>query len=574
LGSFEVFLPRERDHEYDQSAAFEVRPDNRLLVYAEDTVGRRQYDLRVKDLVTGEQLPDVIANAEADIAWTNDSRGFFYIEKHPQTLLGYRVRYHVLGMDPQFDRLVYEERDEAFTLDVRRSKDDRYILLGADSTVSSEWQYLDASQPLGSFEVFLPRERDHEYDVEPLGNRFVVRSNWQAPNFRLFEVAMDGPRERSAWREIVTHDPEVFIHDFDVFTGHLVLSERAGGLRRIRVHPWDGSGEYEIAANEPAYTALLDANPSVDTPLLRYSYTSMTTPRSIYEYNMRTGEQRLLKRDPVLGSFDPSDYRTEHVWLDVRDGVRVPVSLVHSADTPIDGTAPLYVYGYGSYGISLDPAFSSTRLSLLDRGFVYAVAHVRGGQELGRAWYDAGRLLNKVNTFTDFIDVTRTLVARGYGAPDKVFAMGGSAGGLLMGAVVNLAPELYRGVVAHVPFVDVVTTMLDEDIPLTTLEYDEWGNPNERSYYEYMLGYSPYDNVRAQAYPAMLVTTGLWDSQVQYWEPAKWVAKLRATKTDDRPLYLRTTMEAGHGGRSGRFEQYREVAEEYAFVLQLLESGE
>ena len=556
--------------DYFQVGTLEVSPDNRLLAYTEDTVGRRQYDLRIKDLVTGGYLPETIANAEPDVAWTNDSRGFFYIEKHPQTLLGYRVRHHVLGTDPALDPLVYEERDESFTLDVYRSKDDRYVLLCAESTVSSEWRYLDAQRPADGFTVFLPRERDHEYDIEPLGSRFIVRSNWEAPNFRLFEVPMDGPRERAGWRELVAHDPEVFIHDFDVFTDYLAISERSGGLRRIRIHPWNGDGDYEIAPREAAYTALFDANPAIDTHLLRYTYSSMTTPRSVYEYDMLTGEQRLLKRDAVLGAFDPTHYRTEHLWLPVRDGVRVPVSLVYRADTALDGTAPLYLYAYGSYGISIDPAFASTRLSLLDRGFVYAIAHVRGGQELGRSWYDAGRLLNKRNTFTDFIDVTRALTERGYGARDQVFAMGGSAGGLLVGAVVNLAPDLYRAVVAHVPFVDVVTTMLDEEIPLTTLEYDEWGDPRERRYYDYMLSYSPYDDVRAQAYPAMLVTTGLWDSQVQYWEPAKWVAKLRALKADSNPLYLRTTMEAGHGGKSGRFEKYREVAEEYAFVLALL----
>ena len=562
-----------RDHDYYDIAALEVSPDNRLLAYAEDTLGRRQYVLRVKDLVTGANLSDAITNAEPEIAWSNDNRGFFYIEKHPQTLLGYRVRYHALGAAQDHDRLAYEESDEAFTLDVHRSKDDRFILLSAESKVSSEWRFLDAGRPAGTFEVFLARERDHEYEIEPLGNRFIVRSNFDAPNFRMFEVPLDGPRERDAWREIVPHDPEVFIHDFEVFAGHLALSERAGGLRRIRIHPWDGAGEYEITANEPAYTAMLASNPSIDTALLRYTYTSLTTPRSVFEYDMRTGEQRLLKRDPVLGDFDPDDYRSEHLWLEVRDGTRVPVSLVYRKETKIDGTAPLYVYGYGSYGYAMDPSFSSTRLSLLDRGFVYAIAHVRGGQELGRKWYDTGRLLEKRNTFNDFIDVTKQLVVRGYGARDKVFAMGGSAGGLLMGAVVNLAPDLYRGVVAHVPFVDVVTTMLDEDIPLTTLEFDEWGNPKDKPYYDYMLGYSPYDNVTRQDYPAMLVTTGLWDSQVQYWEPAKWVARLRERKTDSNPLYLRTTMEAGHGGKSGRFERYREIAEEYAFLLALLESS-
>jgi oligopeptidase B len=569
----EVLLDVERmaqSYDYFQIGAAEVSPDNRLLAYAEDTVGRRQYVLRVRNLETGVLLPDEITNAEPEIAWANDNRSFFYIEKHPETLLGYRVRRHVLGALQQADALAYEEVDETFTLDVRRSKDDRFILISSDSTTTSEWRFVDASSPGANFEIVLPRVRDHEYDVEPLGERFIVRTNRDAPNFRIVELPLEGARDASTWREIVPHDQATFIHDFEVFARHLAVAERAGGLRRLRIHPWEGDGDYEITSDEPAYTALLDSNPQIDTTKLRYTYTSLTTPRSTYEYDMATGAEQLLKRDPVLGDFDPARYTTEFVWIEARDGTRVPVSLVRRTDTAVDGTAPLYVYAYGSYGISTEPAFSSTRLSLLDRGFVYAIAHVRGGQELGRAWYDAGRMLLKRNTFTDFIDVTRSLVQRGYGHPRKVFAMGGSAGGLLVGAIVNIAPELYRGIVAHVPFVDVVTTMLDDSIPLTTLEYDEWGDPRERRYYDYMLSYSPYDNVRAQAYPAMLITTGLWDSQVQYWEPAKWVAKLRATAIGSEPLYLRTTMEAGHGGKSGRFEKYREVAEEYAFVLTLL----
>jgi oligopeptidase B len=556
--------------EYCHVGGLEVSPDNRLLTYAQDTIGRRQYTLRIKDLATGELLADEIPNATTDIAWSNDSRSFFYVERHPVTLLDYRVRRHVLGTEPRYDVLVYEERDESFSLGVERSKDQRFILISAESTVSTEWRFLDADRPAGEFEIFLERERDHEYEIEPFGARFLILSNWQAPNFRILEVPIDGPRGQSHWREIVPHDPAGFIHDFDVFREHLVISERSGGLRRLRIRPWNGGGEYVMPTTEPASTALLDDNPAIDTTVLRYTYTSLTTPATTYDFDMLTGEQRLLKRDAVLGDFDPGDYRTEHLWLEARGGASVPVSVVHRDDVPLDGSAPLYVYAYGAYGISIDPTFRSTRLTLLDRGFVYAIAHVRGGQELGRAWYDAGRLEHKMNTFTDFIDVVRGLLARGYGASDKVFAMGGSAGGLLMGVVANLAPALFRGVVAHVPFVDIVTTMLDDSIPLTTLEYDEWGDPAGRRYYDLMLSYSPYDNVVAQDYPAMLVTTGLWDSQVQFWEPAKWVAKLRALKTDRKPLYLRTTMEAGHGGKSGRFEQLREVAEEYAFVLTVL----
>ncbi len=554
-------------YDYHHVGSIDVAPDNRLIAFTEDTVGRRQYALRFRDLATGELLPDRIENVEPGAAWTADSASVLYVEKHPETLLGYRVRRHVLGTDPATDPLVYEQDDLSFYTQVATTKDERYLLILAQSTVSTEARYAAADDPALAFRVFLPRERDHEYDIEHLDGRWIIRTNWLAPNFRLMEAPVGQEGSRGGWRELVAHRDDAFVHGFDVFRGFMAIGERSGGLRKIRIRPWNGGRDFFISSDEPAYTAWLGTNEEIDTEVVRYEYSSLTTPKTTYDYDIRTGERRLLKREPVLGDFDPARYATEHRWAPARDGTQVPVSIVYRKDVPRDGSAPLLVYGYGSYGISMDPTFSVTRLSLLDRGFVWAIAHVRGGQEMGRRWYDQGRLLNKKNTFTDFIDVTRFLVAEGYGDPARVSAMGGSAGGLLMGAVANLAPELYRAIVAQVPFVDVVTTMLDESIPLTTNEFDEWGNPKHKAYYDYMLSYSPYDNVVAQDYPAMLVLTGLWDSQVQYWEPAKWVARLRARRTGDSPLLFRTTMEAGHGGKSGRFQRYREVAEEYAFLL-------
>ena len=554
-------------HDFYDVGELEVSPDNRILAYAEDTVGRRQYTLRFKDLATGRLLPDVITNVEANVVWAADSRTVLYVEKDPQTLLGNKVRRHVLGTDPGDDPLLYEEHDESFYLEVDASKDGRYLFIGLQSTVSTEQHYALASDPKLEFRVILPRERDHEYQADHFDGRWIIRSNWQAPNFRLMEATVGDSADRAKWRELVGHRADAFIDDFSVFRGFLAIEERSGGLRKVRVRPWEGGKDSYIASDEPAYVAGLGDNEEVDSDRVRYVYTSLTTPASTYDYDVRTGERVLLKQQPVLGGFDAKNYATEYVWAPARDGEKVPVALVYRKGFRKDGTAPLLQYGYGSYGSSTDPVFSLPVISLLDRGFVYAIAQVRGGQELGRRWYDAGRLLNKKNTFNDFVDVTRFLVKEGYADPKRVFARGGSAGGLLMGAVVNQAPQDYKAIVAHVPFVDVVTTMLDESIPLTTNEYDEWGNPAEKQYYDYMLSYSPYDNVARQAYPAMLVTTGLWDSQVQYFEPAKWVARLRRLKTDDEVLLFRVNMEAGHGGKSGRFQAYRERAEEYAFLL-------
>jgi oligopeptidase B len=554
-------------HGFYQVGAMAIAPDNQLLAWVDHTVGRRQFTLRFKDLASGAVLPDRIENVDPYVAWTADSASVLYMEKHPETLLGYRVRRHILGTDPASDVLVYEQDDESFYTSVGVTKDERYIVIFAQSTVSTEWRYADAADPDLAFKVFLPRERDHEYHIDHLAGRWIIRSNWQAPNFRLLEAKVGEASDRTKWKELVAHRDDAFVHGFDVFKDFLAIEERSGAMRKIRIRPWSGDEDFFIAADEPAYTTGLGQNAEIDTHIVRYEYSSLTTPSTIYDYDIHTGERQLMKRMPVLGTFDPSHYRTELVWATARDGVKIPVSLVYHVGVKRDGTAPMLQYGYGSYGLSMDPEFSIARLSLLDRGFVYAIAHIRGGQEMGRRWYEQGRLLNKKNTFTDFIDVTRFLVREGYADPKRVSAMGGSAGGLLMGAVANMAPEDYRAVVAQVPFVDVVTTMLDESIPLTTNEFDEWGNPKKKEYYDYMLSYSPYDNVARQEYPAMFVTTGLWDSQVQYYEPAKWVARLRARKTGPNALLYRTTMEAGHGGKSGRFQRFREIAEEYAFIL-------
>ena len=558
-----------KGHGFFSISEWEVSPNNRLLAYALDTVGRRQYALKVKDLATGRTLADGVANIEPDLVWADDNRTIFYIDKDPVTLLSKRVKAHVLGTPASADRLVYEEKDDSFYLGVGRTSDNQYICIVLQSTVSNEQRCTSAAKP-GEWTVLAPREREFRYLADHVGNRWVIRTNADgAANYKLVEVAdADAGKGRAAWRDLVPHNPQVFVENFQPMNSFIAIEERANGNKHIRLLANDGKST-DVASDEPAYDMSIGANPEVTSAKLRYTYDSLTTPTITYEVDARTGARTVLKRNPAP-NYDPSQYVTERVWATARDGTKIPVSLVYRKGFRKDGTAAMLQYAYGSYGASTDPFYSPTVVSVLDRGMVYAMAHIRGGQELGRAWYDAGHLLNKKNSFTDFIDVTRYLVAEGYAAKDRVAAFGGSAGGLLMGAVANMAPQDYRVIVSQVPFVDVVTTMLDASIPLTTNEYDEWGNPAERQYYDYMLSYSPYDNIRPQAYPAMFVGTGLWDSQVQYYEPAKYVAKLRATKTDANPLVFRVNMEAGHGGKSGRFDRYRSAAEYYAFMLQQL----
>lgn len=558
-------------HEYYTVGNWSVSPNDDLLAYAEDTVSRREYTIRVKSLETGELLDDRIERVQSDIAWANDNETFFYVVKDPQTLLPYQVWRHRVGTPRAQDELVYEERDKTFYTSVYKSRSNDFIVIAVNSTDTSEIRLIDANRPKQQPVVFLPRERGHEYRVRHVSGWFYVITNWQANDFRLMRVPESAIGGRAQWEEVIPHREGVLLQDVEVFTGHVVVSERRAGLTQLRVINRETGDERPIEFQDPAYTARLHSNPEPDTTRLRFVYSSLKTPESVIEYDMETGASTLLKQDEVVGDFDPRDYRSERIMVEARDGTRVPVSLVYRPDRFEAGKSPLYVTGYGAYGISSNPSFHTLRLSLLDRGFVYAIAHVRGGQELGRQWYEAGKLFNKRNTFTDFIDVTEGLIEQGYGAHGKIFAGGGSAGGLLMGVVANEAPSLYRGIIAHVPFVDVMTTMLDETIPLTTGEYSEWGDPREPDYYDYMLSYSPYDQVSAQDYPHMLVTTGLWDSQVQYFEPVKWVQKLRDLKTDDNLLLLHIDMETGHSGASARYERYRVDALEYAFILHVLE---
>jgi len=558
-------------HGYFNVGDWAVSQDNRLLAYAEDVVGRRQYSLKVKDLATGKTFGDLIENVEPDFAWADDNRTIYYIEKDPVTLLSKRVKAHVLDTAASADRLVYEEKDDSFYIGVGRTSDDKFICIFLQSTVSNEQRCTSAAAP-GEFALVAPRERDFLYEADHVVDHWVIRTNWNAPNYRLMTVkdaAASGGR--TAWTDLVAHDPAVFIEDFKPFNSFVAIEQRSNGNKNLRLLMNSGRSS-DVASEEPAYTMEIGDNREVDTTKLRYTYDSLTTPHITYQVDGATGARSVLKRTPSP-NYDPANYVTERVWAPARDGTRIPVSLVYRKGFKRDGTAAMLQYGYGSYGSSEDPEWSPTIPSLVDRGMVYAIAHIRGGQEMGRAWYDQGKLLNKVNSFTDFVDVTRFLTAQGYAAKDRVAAMGGSAGGLLMGAVANIAPQDYRVIVNQVPFVDVVTTMLDATIPLTSNEWDEWGNPTDRRFYDYMLSYSPYDQIERKAYPAMFVGTGLWDSQVQYYEPAKYVARLRARKTDSNPLLFRTDMEAGHGGKSGRLREYRSIAEYYAFMLNQLGVG-
>ncbi len=557
-------------HEYFRLAGVSVSPDNTLAAFGTDTVSRRQYFIQVKNLVTGEVYADRIENTTGGSVWAKDNKTLFYTKKDPVTLRSDKIYKHVLGTPAEEDELVYHEEDETFNTYVYKSKSEDYIIIGSNSTLTSEYRILDANNPGGEFTVFSPRARGLEYSIYHFGPDFYILTNKDgATNFKLMKTSREATSAEN-WTDYLPHREDVLLEDIEIFKDYLVVSERDNGLNKIKVSRWDGSDSYYLPFDNETYVAFPYVNLDYDTRMLRYIYISMTSPYAIIDYDMASGEKTVLKQEEVLGgTFREENYRSERVWATASDGVKVPISLVYHKDTPLDGSSPLLQYAYGSYGSTIDPSFSSTRLSLLDRGFIYAIAHVRGGEYLGRPWYEDGKLLRKKNTFTDFIDCSKFLIEEKYTSPEHLYAWGGSAGGLLMGAVVNMAPELYHGVIAAVPFVDVVTTMLDDTIPLTTGEYDEWGNPNNKEYYDYMLSYSPYDNVKAQAYPNMYVSTGLHDSQVQYWEPAKWVAKLREMKTDKNLLFLDTNMEAGHGGASGRFEALKETAKEYAFLLDL-----
>ncbi|WP_343486488.1 S9 family peptidase [Allomuricauda sp. d1] len=557
-------------HEFFNLRGISVSPDNTLAAFGLDTVSRRQYYIQIKNLETGEIYPDKIENTTGSSVWANDNKTLFYTKKDPVTLRSDKIYKHRLGTPTEEDELIFHEDDETFSTFVYKTKSKKYIVIGSVSTLTSEYQVLPANTPDGKFEVFSPRKRGLEYSISHYGDSFYVLTNKDdATNFKLMKAKEDQTNHEN-WQEFISHREDVLLEDVEIFKDHYVLSERENGLNKMKIVRWDDTDSYYLPIESETYVMGPTTNLDFDTDKLRYFYNAMTSPYSIVEFDMDTKEKSVLKEQEVLGGkFDKANYRSERVWATARDGVKVPISLVYHKDTKLDGTSPLLQYGYGSYGATIDPYFSSTRLSLLDRGFVYAIAHVRGGEYLGRPWYEDGKLLTKKNTFTDFVDCSKFLIENNYTSPGHLYAMGGSAGGLLMGAVVNIAPELYNGIIAAVPFVDVITTMSDDSIPLTTGEYDEWGNPNDKEYYDYMLSYSPYDNVVQKAYPNMYVSTGLHDSQVQYWEPAKWVAKLRDYKTDDNLLFLDTNMDAGHGGASGRFEAIKETAKEFAFLLDL-----
>lgn len=545
-----------------------INSDGNVIAFAEDLVGRRLYTLHFRNLDTGEVYPETIPETQGNLAWAEDGRTLFYAKKDLETLRPYQIWRHELGTDPARDVLVFQEDDDTYRCFVWKTKSRRFVVIGSYHSLATEYRYVDACTPTDAFAVFIPRERGHEHAIEHIDGWWYVKTNRDAENFKLMRTP-EGATAESNWVEVLPHDADVLLEGFELFDDWLAVQERRDGLTRIRVRPREGGDWRTLDFDEPAYLTWISTNKEPGSHVLRYGYESMTTPESTYDYDMATGTRTLLKQQEILGGFDRADYVTERLMVPARDGVEVPVSLVYRKGFEKTGTHPLLLYAYGSYGSSMDPYFSFSRLSLLDRGFCYAVAHVRGGEERGRWWYEDGKMFKKMNTFNDFIDVGKALVARGYVDPARLYAMGGSAGGLLIGAVVNMAPDLFDGAVAQVPFVDVVTTMLDESIPLTTGEYDEWGDPNEQDSYEYMLSYSPYDNVTAQDYPNLLITTSLHDSQVQYFEPAKWVAKLRALKTDDNLLLLKCDMEAGHGGASGRFKRHRDTATEYAFLLDL-----
>lgn len=566
-GEWEILVDgneRAKGHEFYQLGDLAISPDNKRIAIAEDKEGRRNYTVAYKDLTDKTWQENVLTNISANLVWANDSQTLFYVDKDPQTLLPYQIYRHQYGSDRKQDVKIFEENDDRFYTWMEKSKSEDYILVTIASSTTSEYRLIDANAPEKPMVVFSPRQEGREYYIDHFKGEFYIRSNHESELYGLYKTAsIDAP-----WQTVIAPQPEVDLESFELFNRWLVLEERKQGLVSLRQIDWKTGQSTNIIFDDPVYMAWLSVNPQADSEELRFGYTSMTTPSSTYQWNMQTKEKQLLKQQEVKG-FKHDLYESERIWVKAQDGIEVPVSLVYRKDLFKKGENPILIYGYGSYGSSIDPSFSSARLSLLDRGFVYAIVHVRGGGELGKRWYNQGKMEHKVNSFTDFIDATKYLINQGYGAPKHVYAMGGSAGGLLMGAVINMAPELYRGIVAQVPFVDVLTTMLDASIPLTTGEYEEWGDPADKDVYFRLKSYSPYDNVEAKAYPHLLVTTGLHDSQVQYWEPAKWVAKLRELKTDNNLLLLETDMSAGHGGKSGRFNRLRDTAREYAFILML-----
>lgn len=558
-----------RGHSYYSVAGGEISEDNKLIVYGVDNVSRRQYTIYVKNLETGKLYKDTITNTSGSACWANDNQTFFYTSKNEVTLLTEKIKRHTLGTDVSSDITVYEETDKSNYINVDKSKNSRHIFITSSATLSTEYRMINANRPYDEFKVFQPRMKDVLYYVTPLADKFLIRTNMDgAKNFKLLECPLD-QTDTSNWKEVIPHKTDVLLQGVEEFKDFFVINERKDGLVKLCIRNLNDDSEYYIDFGEAAYTAYFGANPEYNSSVLRYSYTSLITPNSVYDYNMVTKEKKLMKQDEVLGGYEMNDYVTERMTATAQDGTKVPISLVYKKGFKKDGNAPLLLYGYGSYGFSTEVTFNSNRLSLLNRGFAYAIAHIRGGQEMGRQWYEDGKMMKKKNTFTDFIDCGEFLIQEKYTSTQHLYALGGSAGGLLMGAIINMAPGMWHGVLAQVPFVDVVNTMLDERIPLTTNEFDEWGNPKNKDAYFYMKSYSPYENVEKKNYPSLLVTTGLHDSQVQYFEPAKWVAKLRAMKTDHNILLMHTNMAFGHGGASGRFDYLKDVALNYSFLLTL-----
>ncbi len=553
-------------HSYCQVASLDISPNNKVLAYGVDTIGRRQFTIHFKNLETGKLICSKIDNTTGAIAWANDNHTVFYSQKD-KSLRPYKIfRHSIKSPNSQSDALIYHETDSTFDVNVYTSKSRELIMIMASSSTSSEYRYLNANNPLGTFTLIQPRQPKLEYSVEHLGSNFYIKTNWNAENFRVMETPIAKPAMDN-WKELIAHRNNVLIMDIDIFKDFLVVKERKDALIHVKVLRWADKKEFYIDFGEEVYTALPSVNPEFDTPLFVYYYTSLTTPGATYEYNMQTQEKRLVKQNEILGDFTPSNYETKRLWATANDGTKIPISIVHKKGIKLNGKSPLLIYAYGAYGYSENPTFDPNRLSLLNRGFIYAIAHVRGGEEMGRKWYEMGKMLNKQNSLTDFIRCTEYLIEQGYTSPDRIIAQGGSAGGLLVGAVVNMRPNLYKGIVAEVPFVDVLTSMLDPNLPLTTGEYEEWGNPKDSALYHYIKSYSPYDQVKPQEYPSMLITSGYHDSQVQYFEPAKWAAKLRATKTDNNLLLLKIDMNSGHGGLSGRYEYLKEQAFTYAYML-------